>query len=101
MRWRGRTAKVAAFHDLPEAVREYLRAFETGDVSTLRRFVAADVDHLQIGDDGDPKTEKAMIQGLGLDGVLAVIEGLHEMMREFRIEVYEAGRTSARPMCGP
>ena len=60
---------------LPEAVREYLRAFESGDVSTLAQWVAADVDHLQVGDDGDPTTEKAMIQGLGLDGVKAVIEG--------------------------
>jgi hypothetical protein len=77
--------------DLPEPLREYLRSYESGDVSTLARWVTGDIDHLQIGDDGDPKTEKAMIQGLGLDGVIAVIEGLHEMMREFRIEVYEAG----------
>jgi ketosteroid isomerase-like protein len=77
--------------DLPEAVREYLRAFESGDVATLARWVAPDVDHVQVGDDGDPTTERAMIQGLGLDGVKAVIEGLHEMMRDFRIEVYEAG----------
>ena len=93
----GRTANGAARHELPEAVREYLRAFESGDVSTLRRWVAADVDHLQIGDDGDPNTEKAMIQGLGLDGVIAVIEGLHEMMRDFRIEVYEAGGFAGEP----
>ena len=93
----GRNVKVAASGDLPEAVREYLGAFETGDVSTLRRWVAPDVDHLQIGDDGDPKTEKAMISGLGLDGVLAVIEGLHEMMRDFRIEVYEAGAYAGEP----
>jgi ketosteroid isomerase-like protein len=84
------TAKVAV-GELPEAVREYLRAFESGDVSTLAHVIAADVDHVQIGDDGDPATEKAIIQGLGLDGVMAVIEGLHEMMRDFRIEVYEAG----------
>jgi len=83
--------------DLPQAVREYLRAFESGDVSTIARWVAADVDHLQIGDDGDPKTEKAMIQGLGLDGVKAVIEGLHEMMRDFRIEVYEATAYADEP----
>ncbi len=88
---RERSSKLAELGDLPVAVREYLRAFESGDVSTLTRWVAADVDHLQIGDDGDPKTEKTMIQGLGLDGVLAVIEGMHEMMRDFRIELYEAG----------
>jgi len=41
--------------------------------------------------DGDPKTEKAMIQGLGLADVMAVIEGLHELLRDFRIEVHEAG----------
>jgi hypothetical protein len=92
-----RAAKVAPVNELPEALREYLRAFESGDVSMLARFVAADVDHVQIGDDGDPNTEKAMIQGLGLDGVKAVIEGLHEMMREFRIEVYEAGRYAGEP----
>jgi len=83
--------------DLPEALREYLRALEGGDVSTLSSWVASDVDHLQIGDDGDLKTEKAMISGLGLDGVVAVIEGLHEMMREFRIEVYEAGPYAGEP----
>lgn len=93
----GHTAKVAPLDELPEALREYLRAFESGDVSTLSRFVAADVDHLQIGDDGDPTTEKAMIAGLGLDGVLAVIEGLHEMMRDFKIEVYEASRHADEP----
>src|SRR5262245_23565877 len=75
---RRRAAEVATSEALPEAMREYLRAFESGDVSTLARFIAADVDHLQIGDDGDPRTEKAIIQGLGLDGVRAVIEGLHE-----------------------
>jgi hypothetical protein len=79
-----------AIEELPEALREYLRAFESGDVSTLAQWVAADVDHLQVGDDGDPSTEKAMVQGLGLAGVKAVIEGLHEMMRDFRIEVYAA-----------
>lgn len=52
---------------------------------------------MQIGDGGDPKTEKAMIQGLGLDGVNAVIEGLHEMMRDFRIEVYEVGAYTGEP----
>jgi hypothetical protein len=86
--------------DLPEAVREYLRAFENGDAATLAQWVAADVDHLQIGDvgdDGDPTSEKAMIQGLGLAGVKAVIEGLHEMMRDFRIEVYEAGAYGSEP----
>ena len=62
---------------LPEALREYLRAFESGDVSALARCMAVDVDHLQIGDDGDPKTDKAMIQGLGIEGVKAVIERLH------------------------
>lgn len=36
-----------------------------------------------------------MIQGLGLAG--AVIEGLHEMLREFRIEVYEAGAYDGEP----
>jgi SnoaL-like protein len=86
-----RRTTVPADAGLPEALREYLRAFESGDVTTLAGFVATDVDHLQIGDDGDARTEKVMIQGLGLDGVTAVIEGLHEMMRDFRIEVYEAG----------
>jgi hypothetical protein len=91
-----RTA-VPVVDDLPVAVREYLRAFESGDVSAISRWVAADVDHLQIGDDGDPSTEKAMIQGLGLDGVTAVIEGLHEMMRDFRMEVYEVSAYSGEP----
>jgi ketosteroid isomerase-like protein len=85
------------FDQLPEPVREYLRAFERGDVSTLSRWVAADVDHVQIGDDGDPVTEMAIIQGLGLDGVKAVIEGLHEMMRDLRIEVYEARAYAGEP----
>jgi hypothetical protein len=80
-----------AVEGLPKAVREYLRALESGDVSTLAQWITPDVDHLQIGDDDDPTTEKAMIQGLGLAGVKALIEGLHEMMRDFRIEVYEAG----------
>lgn len=93
----GRKPEGVPSDDLPEAVREYLRAFESGDVSTLSRWVARDVDHLQIGDDGDPKTEKAMISGLGLDGVLAVIEGLHELLRDFRIEVYEAGAYAGEP----
>ena len=70
-----------ALNDLPEALRKYLRAFESGDVSALSRYVVPDVDHLQIGDDGDPKTEKATIQGLGIEGVKAVIEGLHELLR--------------------
>ena len=76
---------------LPEALRDYIRAFESGDVSSLAHCITADVDHLHIGDDGDPKTEKAMIQGLGIEGVRAVIERLHELLRDFRIEVYEAG----------
>jgi hypothetical protein len=76
--------------DLPEALRAYLRAFETGDTSTLAQWVADDVDHLQVGDDGDLGTEKAMVQGLGLAGVSAVIEGLHEMVRDLRLEVYGA-----------
>jgi hypothetical protein len=75
--------------ELPEALREYLRAFETGEVSTLARWLAPDVDHLQVGDDGDPATEKAMIQSLGLAGVKAVIEELHEMVRNLRLEAYE------------
>ena len=83
--------------ELPEPLCEYLRAFETGEVSTLAQWVATDVDHLQVGDDGDPTTEKAMIRGLGLDGVKAVIEGLHEMMRDLRIEVYEAGPYAGEP----
>jgi ketosteroid isomerase-like protein len=83
--------------ELPEAVREYLCAFESGDVSALSQWVAADVDHLQIGDDGDPKTEKAMIQGLGLAGVMAVIEGLHELLRDFHIEVYESDAYAGEP----
>jgi hypothetical protein len=70
---------MAVVEELPEAVREYQRAFETGDVSTLVQWVAADVDHLQVGDDRDPTTETAMIQGLGLAGVKAVIEGLYEI----------------------
>ena len=78
------------FDELPEALREYLRAFESGDVSSLARWVAAEIDHVHIGEDGDPKTERVMIQGLGLDGVKAVIEGLHEMLRDFRIEMCEA-----------
>jgi len=41
---------VLVLDSLPEALREYLRAFESGDVSALSRFIAADVDHLQIGD---------------------------------------------------
>jgi hypothetical protein len=86
---RGQAAQASTLNNLPEPVREYLRALESGDVARLARWVSADVDHVQIGDDGDPGTEKVMIQGLGLDGVKAVIEGLHEMMREFRIEVYE------------
>jgi hypothetical protein len=86
---------MAVVEDLPEAVREYLRAFETGDVSMLARWVSADVDHLQVGDDGDATTEKAMIQGLGLAGVRAVIEGLHEMMRNLRIEVYGSSAYAA------
>jgi hypothetical protein len=45
--------------DLPEPLREYLRAFESGDVTTLAQSVAADVDHLQIGDDGDPENAMA------------------------------------------
>jgi hypothetical protein len=76
--------------ELPEALREYPRAFESGDVSSLARWVAAEIDHVHIGEDGDPKTERVMIQGLGLDGVKAVIEGLHEMLRDFRIEMCEA-----------
>jgi hypothetical protein len=94
---RGRTSKLAELGDLPVAVREYLRAFESGDVSMLARFVAGDVDHVQIGDDGDPKTEKAIIQGLGLDGVIAVIEGLHELLRDFRIDVYEVAPYVGEP----
>jgi GcrA cell cycle regulator len=86
----GRTATAGSVSDVPEPVREYLRAFQSGEVSTLKQWVAADVDHLQIGDDGDATTEKAMISGLGLDGVLAVIEGMHELLRDFKIEVYEA-----------
>ena len=85
------------FDELPEAVREYVRAFESGDLSRLEQWVAADVDHMQVGDDGDPKTERVIIQGLGLDGVKAVIEGLHEMMRGFRIEVYEARAYAGEP----
>ena len=49
------------------------------------------------GDDADPTTEKAMIRGLGLDGVKAVIEGLHEMMGDLRVEVYEAGAYAREP----
>lgn len=97
LRLRGPTVKVMVVEDLPEALREYLRAFEGGDVSTLPRWVAADVDHVQIGDDGDQTTEKAMVCGLGLDGVLAVIEGLPEMMRDFRIDVYEARAYAGEP----
>ena len=82
---------------LPEALRDYIRAFESGDVSSLAHCIAADVDHLHIGDDGDPKTEKAMIQGLATEGVKAVIEGLHELFRDFRIEVYEANAYGGEP----
>jgi hypothetical protein len=73
--------------ELPAALRAYRRAFESGDTATLERWVAADVDHLQAGDDGDPATETAMIQGMGLVGVRAVIKGIHGMMRGLRIEV--------------
>ena len=41
-----------------------------------------------------------MIQGLGREGVRAAIEGLHELLSDFRIEVYEAGAYAGRvPSC--
>ena len=83
--------------DLPEPLREYLRAFEISDETTRAQWVATDVDHVQIGDDGDPENAMART-GRQLVRVCYLVNSpsLHARDREKRFMVHGLRKAGIR-----
>jgi predicted ester cyclase len=67
---------------LPEAVLDYLAAYQTGDTSKLHLCLAPKVLYLNVTGEGGLRTE-------GIDGVLDVVRGVHDMLSDIKLTVTE------------
>jgi hypothetical protein len=65
---------------VPEAVLDYLAAYQTGDTSKLHLCLAPRVLYLNVTDEAGMRTE-------GIDGVAEIIRGVHEMVSDIKLTV--------------
>ena len=67
---------------LPEAVLDYLAAYQTGDTSKLHLCLASNVFYLNVTDEGGMRTD-------GIDGVAQIVRGVHDMLSDIKLTVTE------------
>ena len=67
---------------LPEAVLDYLTAYQTGDTSQLHLCLAPNVLYLNITDEGGMRTD-------GIDGIAEIVRGVHNMLGDIKLTVTE------------
>ena len=67
---------------LPQAVLDYLAAYQSGNTSQLAYCLAPDVLYVNITDEGGMRAD-------GFAGVTKIIEGLHELLTEIKLTVTE------------
>ena len=67
---------------LPEAVLDYLAAYQTGDTSKLHLCLAPNVLYLNVTDEGGMRTD-------GIDGVAQIVRGVHDMLSDITLTVTE------------
>ena len=67
---------------LPQAVLDYLAAYQTGETSQLHLCLDPKVLYLNVTDEGGMRTD-------GIDGVAEIIRGVHEMLSDIKLTVTE------------
>jgi predicted ester cyclase len=67
---------------LPQAVLDYLAAYQSGNTSQLQHCLAADVLFVNV-------TEEAGMRTDGIAGVAQIIKGVHEMLADVKITITE------------
>jgi len=65
---------------VPEAVLDYLAAYQTGDTSKLHLCLDPNVLYLNVTDEAGMRTE-------GIDGVAQIVRSVHEMLSDITLTV--------------
>jgi hypothetical protein len=67
---------------LPEAVVNYLAAYQAGNTSELHQCLAPNVLYLNVTDEGAMRTD-------GIAGVAEIVRGVHDMLSDLKLTVTE------------